>query len=272
MQEIKNWEREWEEKTIETSRVSGNDYWNKRAEDYANYIKTSDFDHGRKIRSIFENVGILKPDFVILDIAAGPGSVSIPFAEAVKKVIAVEPAKEMAKHLIKNAQEKGLQNIEIINKKWEEVNEEEHEKKFDMVICAHASWHFVDIGEQIKRMNKVSRGYCCFAEGVKSDDEYDEMYKKLGINTESLDRFIYLFNILYQKGILANVRIFDVIMRRSINSAINMWELLISKYRESTELDKEIIKKHVDSYSVDGIYERKSKMAVIWWNARELIN
>lgn len=272
MQKIIKWEKEWEEKTISTSKVSGTDYWDKRAEDYTNYIKTSDYDHGRKIRMIFENAGILKLEFEVLDIAAGPGSVSIPFAEVVRKVTAVEPAKEMAKNLIKNAQEKGIKNTEIINKKWEEVNDTELEKKFDLVICSHASWQFSDIGEQLMRMNKASRGYCCIGNGVKSDGQFEEMYRKLKINPESLDRYIYLFNILYQRGILANVRMIDVVMRRSVNSAISMWELLLNKYREPTDKDKEIIRNHVFSNCEKGIYQRKSKMAVMWWKAAVLDN
>ncbi|MEA1864221.1 MAG: class I SAM-dependent methyltransferase, partial [Euryarchaeota archaeon] len=88
-------EKEWAEKVKETSRISGTDYWNKRAEDYADYIRTSDYEHGRKIKEVFEREGILKEDFEVLDIAAGPGSVTIPFAESVRKVTAVEPAEEM---------------------------------------------------------------------------------------------------------------------------------------------------------------------------------
>ena len=40
------------EKTIGTSKVSGTDYWNKRAEDYTNYIKTSDYNHGKNKNDI----------------------------------------------------------------------------------------------------------------------------------------------------------------------------------------------------------------------------
>jgi len=267
MQDLVNWEKEWEEKTIQTSKVSDTIYWNKRAKDYTNYIKTSDYNHGRKIRAIFENANILKPEFEVLDIAAGPGSVSIPFAEVVKKVTAIEPAKEMAENLLGNAEEKGIKNIEIINKKWEEVNDAEWEKKFDLVICSQASWQFPDIGEQLMRMNRVSRGYCSVVNGIKDDDEFAKIYKKLEINPESLDRFIYLFNILYQRNMLANVRMFEVVMRRSVDSALSMWELLLSKYREPADKDKEKIKKHVFSNSKGGLYQRKSKMAVMWWKA-----
>ena len=46
-------EKEWAEKVKKTSRISGSDYWNKRALDYADYIRTSDYEHGRKIKEIF---------------------------------------------------------------------------------------------------------------------------------------------------------------------------------------------------------------------------
>lgn len=268
-EEVIDWEKEWAEKMRETSRISGSDYWNKRAEDYTDYIRTSNFEHGRKIKEIFETEGILKANFEVLDIAAGPGSVTIPFAESVKKVTAVEPAEEMCKRLIENAKEKGLENIELINKKWEEVNDAEFENKFNLVVCSHALWQFPDIGKQLTRMNRVSREYCCIANGVKNDKTFSEMYQKLGVD-DDFDHFIDSFNILHQRDILANVRMIDTVMRRSVNSGISMWEFSLSKYREPTERDRKIIGEHVLNNSKNGIYERKSKMAVVWWKANEL--
>lgn len=269
MEKTIDWEKEWEEKTREekktSSRINVIDYWNKRAEDYANYIRTSNYEHGRKIVDIFEREGILKPDFEVLDIGAGPGSVSIPFAEVVKKVTAVEPTKEMVKHLMKNAEEKGLQNIKIINKKWGELNTAEFRAKFDVVVGSHVIWLFENIGEFITGLNKVSKGYCCIAEGVYTDKTWGEIYKRLGIVPERFDRFIYLYNILYQKGIPANVMIIDTLMRRSMQSAISMHEIYLSKHRELTKDDKEIIRNHVLMNSENGIYKIESKMAVVWW-------
>jgi len=269
-EEVIDWEKEWAEKMKETSRISGSDYWNKRAEDYTDYIRTSDFEHGRKIKEIFVTEGILEESFEVLDIAAGPGSVTVPFAESVEKVTAVEPAEEMCKRLIENAKEKGLENIEIINKKWEEVNDAEFENEFDLVVCSHALWQFPNIGEQLTRMNRVSRAYCCIANGVRSDKTFSEMYQKLGLDINDFDHFIQLYNILHQRNILANVRMIDTTMRRSVDSGISMWELNLSKYREPTKEDREIIGEHVLKNSKNGIYERKGKMAVVWWKANEL--
>ena len=260
-------EKEWAEKVKETSRISGSDYWNRRAEDYADYIRTSDYEHGRKIKEVFEKEGILKEDFEVLDIAAGPGSVTIPFAESVKRVTAVEPAEEMCRRLMENSQEKRLENIEIMNMIWEEVDDAEFEDRFDLVVCSNALWQFPDIGEQLVRMNRVSRGYCCIAIGVRSDETFSEMYRKLGLEDGDIDHFIGVYNILYERNVLANVKMIDTVMRRSVNSGISMWELLLSKYRDPGEEDKEIIRDHVSDNSEEGIYRKEGNMAVLWWKS-----
>ncbi len=236
-----DWEKQWLEriksKEKNASMDSVTDYWNKRAEDYADYIRTSDYDHGRKIKEIFEKENILKRDFEVLDIGAGPGSLTIPFAESVKKVTAVEPAREMCKYLMRNSKEKGLENIEVINKRWEDIDDAEFEKKFDIVICSHVIWHFSDIGKQLMRMNNASRRYCCIATSAKSESQsFDGMYQKLGLLTDGvqISDFIYLFNILYYRNILANVAIIDTVMKRSVSSGISMWELFLGRYREPT--------------------------------------
>ncbi len=265
MSSMVNWEKVWEETVRETRRVTNVEYWNRRAEDYNDYIKTSDYEHGKKIREVLETEGILNSSFKVMDIAAGPGSVTIPFARVVKKVVSVEPSGEMSKRLINNVEENGLNNVEVVNKQWEEVDTGLYHKHFDLVVCCHALWHFPDVMSQVRRMMEISRGYCCIGEGIGAWGRVYDMYKRLGIDSHSFDYFIHLYNILYQNGIVANVRVIDTVMRRSIESGIRMWELVLNKYRKPTEEDKKLIRDHVMAHSKDGIYERKSKMGVIWW-------
>jgi ubiquinone/menaquinone biosynthesis C-methylase UbiE len=91
----------------QTSQISSPEYWSRRAEDYNDYIRTSNFDHGYKIKELLMSEGVLAADMDVLDIAAGPGSITIPFAGVARKVTAVEPAVEMCRHLRINADEKG---------------------------------------------------------------------------------------------------------------------------------------------------------------------
>lgn len=39
----------------------------------------------------------------------------------------------MCKRLMSNSQEKGIVNIEIVNKKWEEIDVAVYEKRFDII-------------------------------------------------------------------------------------------------------------------------------------------
>ena len=269
-----DWEEEWqraieklEERAIKRRDVS---YWDERAEDYANYIKMSKYEHGFKIREVLEKEGIFKPNFEVLDIGAGPGSLTIPFAKVVKRVVAIEPSHEMCKRLEKNAKEEGVENITIINSKWEDIDTDRI-GKFDLVICSNVCWMFKDIGNQLMRINKASKRFCCIAISASLKDEriYNGLFGRLGISENRIPYHLYLYNILYQKGILANMKIIDTLMRRSANSAIRHLELFLGTLKTLTERDKEIIRQYVMENSKNGVFMRRGKMAVIWWKREQ---
>ncbi|NCC26132.1 MAG: class I SAM-dependent methyltransferase, partial [Deltaproteobacteria bacterium] len=63
-------------------------YWNRRAEDYDDFITTSGFDYGRSMVDILGAEGVLSRESRVLEIASGVGAVTIPMAQAVKTVTA----------------------------------------------------------------------------------------------------------------------------------------------------------------------------------------
>ena len=159
-----NWREVWERKYGERVRAGikrepGPEYWDKVAEDYSQWNKYNDYEYGRKaIEAIRE---LMNPDFEALDIGAGTGTLAIPFAKVVRRITAIEPSLVMIKYLLRNAEEEGVQNIEVINKSWQEVGDPDIRKKFDIVACSHLLWQFEDVDKQLERMEHASRGYCC---------------------------------------------------------------------------------------------------------------
>ncbi|KKG14869.1 hypothetical protein EO98_03770 [Methanosarcina sp. 2.H.T.1A.6] len=259
-----DWEALWADTLRATNEKCTPDYWNQRASDYSDFISTSDFEHGKKIRALFEAEGLLNKDWNILDVGAGPGAVTIPFAEKVSSVTSVEPAEEMANYLLKNAEERGLFNIRIIPTLWQEVEIENLRNTFDLVVCCHALWHFTDIWEQVQRMAAASKGFCCLVHGLYDEGEAEE-WKKLGVTEDNVDQFTMIKNILEHRGIYPNIHIADITMRRSVESALSMWTNVLGKYRIPSEKDIETIKEYVNAYSNDGYYERKTKLGMLWW-------
>lgn len=66
-------------------------------------------------------------DSSVLDIGAGAGAYTIPLAKEARTVTVVEPSKGQIARLVGQADGEGLENIEIINKRWQDVDEAELE-------------------------------------------------------------------------------------------------------------------------------------------------
>ena len=260
-----DWETAWAAGIDEMSRLSTTNYWNRRAEDYSDMVMASDCNHGRNILSLFEREGLLQKEWHILDIASGPGAITIPFAEQVCRATAVEPAEKMAKALLSYAQRRGITNIDIIPQTWQEVDEAAHAKSYDLVICCHALWQFPDILSQVRRMEAVSRGYCCLAHGFEAPSETSKLMERLGIYEGEFDQFITIFNLLNNSGVYPNVDVIDYTLTRSIASAVSSVEKLVEKYRPLDSKDYEIIREHVQDHAIESMYKVSGRMGVLWW-------
>ncbi|PKG31989.1 class I SAM-dependent methyltransferase [Methanoregula sp.] len=259
-----NWKEAWARKVGDSERVSTPCYWNARAKDYSAMVKTSDCNHGRMILEYFLSQGILQKNWNVLDIASGPGAVTIPFAEQVQRVTAVEPAEEMATQLRENAHKRDLTNIDIIPQIWQDVNIADNARAYDMVICCHALWQFSDLITQVRRMEAVSRGYCCLAHGIQSSET--QLKESLGLPvSDSSDEFSLAFNYLNDEGITPNVNMLDYSLMWPEDAGIASKERYVEKYRPLTDADRSAIRSYIAQHTVDGIYHLPSRMGILWW-------
>ncbi|AKB33323.1 Ribosomal RNA adenine dimethylase [Methanosarcina siciliae HI350] len=260
-----DWETVWAEGIGEMNRLSNTSYWNRRAEDYSDMVLASDCNHGRNILDLFEREGLLKQDWHVLDIASGPGAITVPFAERGCRVTAVEPAERMAAALMSSAQERRLSNIDVIPQTWQEVDAEAYAKNYDLVVCCHALWQFPDILPQIRRMEAVSRGYCCLAHGFEAPTETSKLLDIMGIDEGDFDQFITILNLLNDAGVHPNVNVVDYALSRSVASAVSYTSKLVEKYRPLDASDSAFIRDYVQSRAKNGLYQVSGRMGVLWW-------
>lgn len=145
----------------------------------------------------------------VLDIGAGPGTLSIPLSGKVKHVTAVEPAKGMAELLKERTQKETNGNINIIQKRWEDINiEKDLTPRYDLVIASY-SLVMSDLKQAIETMKKVCSGeiWLFWMAGTNS---WEHHMKKLwpvihGKSFTSPPKADVLFNVLYQMNIYPNV-------------------------------------------------------------------
>ena len=271
-------EIDWEQLWIDARKDSilakyrkdvGIEIWDRGAEDYRDTIKKNGYEYGQQMIDTLKD--IIEPNFEVFDIGAGPGTLAIPLARLVNKVTALDPSKGMIKVLEETAVEDGLSNIETINKPWQEVDDVEIREKFDLVITSNVLWQFEDVGKQLMRIHDASRKYCCVVLHAGVTDDLDsELWSKI-MNQEydfGID-YIFIYNILYSKGIYANVGVIDsdYTFEKSVNDAIGYYEYLFDMYTEVTPEVKEIIREYIVANAVNGVYRRESrgKGAVMWW-------
>lgn len=95
----------------------------------------------------------IKKNWSVLDIGAGPGTMAIPLAKRCRKVTAVEPSKPMVKILKRNSRIHGLQNIEVVHSRWEDVNEDIG--RHDVIIAAY-SLMMEDIEGALLKMDRLA--------------------------------------------------------------------------------------------------------------------
>ena len=122
---------------------------------------------------------ILDRDFEVLEIGSGPGTLTIPLAKKVKKVAAIESSEMAVKFLKKNLKESRVENVEIMNRNWMEVEDREIKDRFDLAVCSHFLWQVKDLAKHLEKMENASKRYCAVIQPAGRDSMVKEMWTKL---------------------------------------------------------------------------------------------
>ncbi|MGP1588183.1 MAG: class I SAM-dependent methyltransferase [Treponemataceae bacterium] len=187
-------------------------------------------------------------DYCVLDIGAGPGILSVPLSKKVKKVTAVEPSLEMVKFLERHISEEKIKNIDIINRKWQEV---EFDNKFDAVIASY-SLLMKDISDVILKMNKASKKHCYifwFSGSTSWEDEEKQINKILGKEFKPrLNKVNIIYQILYELKLYPDVKVLkDVRFNRCHKTLEQGVDFIKTRYKIQNNLYDDKILKYIKS-------------------------
>ncbi|EHQ36400.1 class I SAM-dependent methyltransferase [Methanoplanus limicola] len=162
MTENTDWNLVWKEKYEKNllSRGKGDcaGIWDCK-EKAKEFLDRSNKNPGR-VREVVE---FLNPDkdSRILDVGSGPGTLAVPLAKMAGHVTAVEPSPGMADVMAGYAAEEGVNNLNIVRKRWEDVVPgTDLMDSYDIVFASH-SLGMPDIKESVEKMNAVSSGKVC---------------------------------------------------------------------------------------------------------------
>ncbi len=238
----------------------------KLAEDHREIAGYNNYEYGRMaVEALGE---ILDSDASVLEIGAGPGTLTIPLSGQVKRIVVVESSGAAVASLSKNLLGCRVENVEVMNRNWLEMGEREIGDGFDLVVCSHFLWQMKDLERHLAKMEEASRGRCAVIQPAGRDGMVKEMWTEItgerytGEFDPDADYFAYL--LLRQWGRLVDVRNVNYSVERSFDQEVRYIASFIGK---SVEVDSRM-KEQIEQYVSLKIPSREAQSAVVmWWES-----
>ena len=259
--EIK-WTEFWAEK-LSTKKDKD---WDKAASGFYRRTKGEDYND-----ALFDKL-ILDENDSVLDVGCGEGSITIPLAKKVKKVIGIDSSPKMLEYLEKRKKDNDINNIETKLMAIEEISYDAI-GDVDIVVCSRSLNGIIPIEEVLKELHKIANKYVFITifgpENKKIEKDFDN---EMGIKTEDFPDYNYFFNILFNMGIYANIERFDLNNYRkysSIEDAMDNGKFRLDLYSDDEkEKLKEYLERILTKDEKSGEYyniKDKADWILIWW-------
>jgi ubiquinone/menaquinone biosynthesis C-methylase UbiE len=214
----------------------------------------------------------LKPDDTVLDIGCGSGIITIPLAQTAKTVTALDISRKMLQLLEENATEEGLTNINLLNRRLEDVLLNKDVEPHDVVVASRSLNGVYNIKQVLEEINKIAKKYVYITLwGANSVKFQNEISKIIGREFHEHPTYIYVYNMLYELGIHANIKILDYdnsSYYSSVDEAIETfkWKMVNLNQKEEDILRDYLTEKMVKLHDCKFKFpHNKPDWALIWW-------
>jgi SAM-dependent methyltransferase len=259
------------------NKTSQKELWNKRAASFSQHINRvmegrENLDKDDYIAKMLERIEV-KPDWSVVDIGCGPGSLTIPVAKKARSVIALDISSEMLKHLRSNALNNGLNNIRYINAAYQDAFKDNLVEKQDVVVASR-SMMSGDMRETLTQVIKLAKQAFYVTFPIIHLPFDWEVYQAIGRQGKKHPSYIYIYNLLYQMGIEANVEILYSRVNAqfaSIPEAIEQLQWRTDPFTPEELLQlKAFLEKKFDQQKGQPVFthEGYSQWALIWWKKK----
>lgn len=190
----------------------------------------------------------------VLDIGAGPGTLALPLSPLVRSVTAVEPAIGMAEVLQDHISSEGINNITIIPMHWEEVDPtRDLTPPYDLVIASF-SLTMTDLWAALLKMNQVSKGLVAlywFVDDSFWEQQYLALWPELHHASFSPGpKADIVFNLLYQHGIYADVRMFPADKIYRFPDMEEAYRFFAPRFSITERRQERVLRAHLDRIRV----------------------
>ena len=205
--QLPDWNKLWKQ-VAHTKRVDPghrSDYWNQRASSFAR--------KGTEARSSYAETFLdflaPQPHWTVLDVGCGPGILAHPLARQVQHVTAMDFSEAMIAQLLKGCEEKGLSNVRAVHGSWEDDWESLGIGTYDTAFASR-SLIVDDLEQALRKLDRAARHRVLISFSAGSGPMDTALTAALGRKSRQGADYIYVYNMLHQMGICADVRVLKV--------------------------------------------------------------
>ncbi|MDR2550615.1 MAG: class I SAM-dependent methyltransferase [Desulfobulbus sp.] len=181
-----------------------------------------------------------EPDWSVLDVGSGPGTLALPLAARVRTVTCIDFSAKMLAILADRADRARLNNIAALPLSWDDDWRARGLHPHDLVIASR-SLAVADLGAALRRLNEFAAHRVAVTDRVGAGPHDPDAFAAVGRPLRPGPDYIFTVNILYQMGCLATVdfiRLEETARYRSLEQALARyhWMLPGLDTRENTRL------------------------------------
>ncbi len=275
-----DWNAMWQRESGPFQRkdaLSQRELWDKRADSFGKRVnRMSDGQERDKddyISQMLDRIQV-RPGWTVLDIGCGPGTLAIPLAKKAASVTALDVSSEMLNQLRSRAESAGLSNIRFVNSSWQDAFAGGQVGGHDVVVASR-SLMSGDMKEAIARIAAVTREAAFVTCPVVHLPLDWEASQAIGRGNRKHPPYVYVYNMLFQMGIHANVEILCSRVTVQFSSIYEAMDDLQWRTDPFSPGEKASLRDFLEGRLVQQgdppffTHEGRSKWALIWWRKRD---
>lgn len=213
----------------------------------------------------------LKPEWSVLDVGSGPGTLAIPLSSRAREVTAMDYSSAMLAELDKRAEGAGKKNIATIQASWADDWQAMGIPRHEIAIASR-SLSVDDLKGALSKLNDWATKAVYIADRVGAGPFDPDLFTAIGRDFQPGPDYIFTVNILYTLGIHAHIDFITLDSKRTYTSR----EEALQSYRwmvdDPTAAEEERLIAYVDarlSRTGDNSWQlarqTPPKWALIWW-------
>jgi SAM-dependent methyltransferase len=199
-----DWNERWREAAAQRWQRTNqrSQYWNRRAASFGE--RSHD---GGYARAFFAAV-TPEPGWTVLDVGCGSGTLALPLAGVVREVTAMDFSEGMIEQLRRRTREQGITNVKALHAAWEDDWDQAGIGTYDVAIASR-SLVVEDLEAALRKLDRAARKRVYITSIVGDGPRDRRAMEAVGRPFRKGPDYIYVYNLLHQMGIYANITILE---------------------------------------------------------------